>query len=55
MIMEKDNDKKEISENMKSGKTGNTIDFTDYAPLNKDYDKEELAEIYKKIITDIKK
>ncbi len=29
------------------------IKFTDYAPIDKDYTREELAEIYKKIITDI--
>lgn len=29
------------------------INFTDYAPLNKAYTKQELAEIYKKIIQDI--
>ena len=30
-----------------------TIEFTEYAPLDQDYTKKELAEIYKKIITDI--
>lgn len=29
------------------------INFTDYAPLNKAYTKQELAEIYKEIIQDI--
>lgn len=29
------------------------IKFSDYAPVDKDYTKEELAEIYKKIMTDI--
>lgn len=29
------------------------INFTDYAPLDKSYTKQELAEIYKEIIQDI--
>lgn len=29
------------------------INFTDYAPLDKKYSKQELAEIYKNIIQDI--
>jgi predicted transcriptional regulator YdeE len=29
------------------------IEFTDYAPLDRDYTKQELAEIYKRIIKDI--
>lgn len=44
--------KKEIIEDMESKRTEN-INFTDYAPLDREYSKRELADIYKKIITDI--
>lgn len=48
----KDNgEKKEIKKDMKSKRAD--INFTDYAPLDKEYSKRELADIYKKIITDI--
>lgn len=50
----KDTEKKEIMKDMES-KEMNTINFTDYAPLDKEYTKRELADIYKKIITDITK
>ncbi len=51
--MKREQEKKEI-EDMESRKaTSNTIEFTEYAPLDQDYTKKELAEIYKKIITDI--
>lgn len=43
-------EKKEI-ETMERNK--DIINFESYAPLDKDYSKSELAEIYKKIITDI--
>jgi hypothetical protein len=29
------------------------IEFTEYAPINQEYSKQELAEIYKRIIKDI--
>lgn len=52
--MKREQEKKEIVKDMKSRKaTSNTIEFTEYAPLDQDYTKKELAEIYKKIITDI--
>ena len=51
-IMNKDAEQKEIMKDMERRRT-NDINFTDYAPLDKDYTKAELAEIYKKIITDI--
>lgn len=45
--------KKEIK-NMENKRTvGSTIELTEYAQLDRDYTKKELAEIYKKIITDI--
>lgn len=44
--------KKEIN-NMESMRVNDIIEFEDYAPLDKDYTKKELAEIYKRIITDI--
>ena len=51
--MKREQEKKEI-EYMESRKaTSSTIEFTEYAPLDQDYTKKELAEIYKKIITDI--
>lgn len=43
--------KKEITTDMNNKRE--IINFEDYAPLDKDYSKCELAEIYKKIITDI--
>lgn len=48
--MDKNKEKESIKnmENMRSN-----INFTDYAPLDQEYSKRELAEIYKKIITDI--
>ncbi len=51
--MKKKRDKKEIEEMESRRVTSNTIEFTEYAPLREDYTKKELAEIYKKIITDI--
>ena len=42
---------KESIKDMESMKTN--INCTDYAPLDQEYSKRELAEIYKKIITDI--
>lgn len=52
--MKKEQEKKEIMKDMESRKaTSSTIEFTEYAPLDQDYTKKELAEIYKKIITDI--
>lgn len=36
-------------------KQNREINFTDYAPLNEDYSKEELAAVYRKIILDITK
>lgn len=42
---------KESKKDMESMKAD--INFTDYAPLDQEYSKRELAEIYKKIITDI--
>ncbi len=48
----KDNgEKKEIKKDMESKR--DIINFEDYAPLDKDYSKHELADIYKQIITDI--
>lgn len=46
-------EEKEIEKNMKANKRENQINFTDYAPLDRDYTKEELAAVYKKIIQDI--
>lgn len=43
--------KKKGKNNMKNTE----INFEDYAPLNKNYSKIELADIYKKIILDIEK
>lgn len=40
------------NQNMKQVKE-QEINFTDYAPVDKAYTKQELAEIYKKIIQDI--
>lgn len=51
--MKKEQEKKEIEDMESRRVTSNTIEFTEYAPLNQDYSKKELAEIYKKIITDI--
>lgn len=51
--MKKEQEIKDIK-NMESMRvTSSTIEFTEYAPLDQDYTKKELAEIYKKIITDI--
>lgn len=47
-------EKKEITTDIEN-KEKNEINFTDYAPLDRDYTKEELAAIYKKIILDITK
>lgn len=52
LFMMKDNrEKKEIKD--MENKRNDVIDFTDYAPLNREYSKQELADIYKKIIKDI--
>lgn len=51
--MKKKTRKREIEHMENRRTTSNTIDFTEYAPLDQDYSKKELAEIYKKIITDI--
>lgn len=40
---------------MKRAGASNEINFEDYAPLDRNYSKQELAEIYKKIIVDIGK
>jgi hypothetical protein len=42
--------KKNKTENIKMNRK---IDFTEYAPIDREYTKRELAEIYKKIIKDI--
>lgn len=47
----KDREKKEIKD--MENKRNDVIDFTDYAPLDREYSKQELADIYKKIIADI--
>lgn len=47
-----DSEKKEIIEDMNKKAD---INFTDYAALDQEYTKRELADIYKKIITDITK
>lgn len=49
--MNENKEKKEIVKDMESKRAD--INFTDYAPLDKEYSKRELAEIYKKIIIDI--
>ena len=49
--MERENQERK-SEDMKR-ENKKEINFTDYAPLDHDYSKRELADIYKKIITDI--
>lgn len=47
-------EKKEREEDMNTKQnSSNQINFTDYAPLDRDYTKEELAAVYKKIIQDI--
>jgi hypothetical protein len=51
--MKKEQEKKEIKDMESRRANSNTIEFTEYAPLDQDYTKKELAEIYKKIITDI--
>ena len=51
--MNNDGKNKEILNDMESKRTD--INFTDYAPLDQEYSKRELADIYKKIITDITK
>ena len=52
---------KRVALKTRSRKIGNSkklmrnkeINFSDYAPLNKDYTREELAEVYKRIMLDI--
>jgi hypothetical protein len=51
--MKREQEKKEIEDMESRRDTSSTIEFTEYAPLDQDYTKKELAEIYKKIITDI--
>lgn len=51
--MKREQEKKEIEDMGSRRGTSSTIEFTEYAPLDQDYTKKELAEIYKKIITDI--
>lgn len=51
--MKREQEKKEIEDMESRRATSSTIEFTEYAPLDQDYTKKELAEIYKKIITDI--
>lgn len=51
--MKKEQEKKEIKDMESRRVTSSTIEFTEYASLDQDYTKKELAEIYKKIITDI--
>lgn len=52
--MKKERDMKEKNKMDINNRTAsNDINFTDYAPLDQDYSKQELAEIYKRIITDI--
>lgn len=46
---------KETKKDMKANNRENQINFTDYAPLDRDYTKKELAAVYKKIIQDISK
>ena len=45
--------KDEREKDMKELKDKVDIYFKDYASLNKNYSKHDLAEVYKKIITDI--
>ena len=51
LFMKDNGEKKEIKKDMESKR--DIINFEDYAPLDKDYSKHELADIYKQIITDI--
>lgn len=44
---------KRVEEQENHMKREKEINFTDYAPLDKKYSKQELAEIYKNIIQDI--
>ena len=53
--MKREQEKKEIEDMESRRVTSNTIEFTKYAPLDQDYSKKELAEIYKKIITSYRK
>lgn len=47
----KDNRREENMNNLENGTE--EIKFSDYAPVDKDYTKAELAEIYKRIMDDI--
>ena len=51
--MKREPEKKEIEDMESRRDTSSTIEFTEYAPLDQEYTKKELAEIYKKIITHI--